>query len=374
MNTQNTEQTLHFKVEHNNEFRRFFLNNPTFADVEKTLKTLYSIPEASSIKIKFLDDEKDWVSLSTDQELQYAVELAERPMRLSLNVISATPAFPGVPSHWEGKGKWGHRGKCGKWKDGDDVSLSMEERMARKSTRLSSRITQLEAKLAKEDLPSDRTRVLTWRLSILREKLAHTQARQATSTPIPQEPASAPVQEEAAAVEVNDHGCHGHGRHGGPGGCHGRGRHGGPGGFHGHGGPSGPGGCRGRGGRHGPGGPGGCRGRGGRKHIDPDAPVTPVRLCKMKLWEARQSGNEEEIQKCKEALWEAKQKKREENGDLEDSALLREKKQHKMVCKQNLRQARQSGDQTQINICREELMKAKKACWEVRQAKRESKQ
>jgi hypothetical protein len=94
----------------------------------------------------------------------------------------------------------------------------------------------------------------------------------------------------------------------------------------------------------------------------------------MKLWEARQSGNEEEIQKCKAALWEAKQKKREEKGDLEDSALLREKRQHKMVCKQNLRQARQSGDEAQINFCREELMKAKKACWEVRQAKRESKQ
>lgn len=94
----------------------------------------------------------------------------------------------------------------------------------------------------------------------------------------------------------------------------------------------------------------------------------------MKLWEARQSGNEEEIQKCKTALWEAKQKKREEKGDLEDSALLREKKQHKMVCKQNLRQARQSGDEAQVKICREELMMAKKACWEVRRAKRESKQ
>jgi hypothetical protein len=352
MNTQQSivKQALHFKVEYNNEYRRFFLNTPTFAEVEKTLKTLFSINETSAIKIKFLDDEKDWVNLSTDQELQYAVELVERPLRLSVTVASVSPDSSSADTRpcMGGKGRW-NREKCGgKWKDGEDASLSKEERMARKNTRLSSRIAQLEAKLASGELPADRTRVLTWRLSVLREKLANVQAQQNAVTvtapaadvpesaveameqePTPQEPTPTPTEAPA------------------------RGR-----------------GCRGRGGRG-----GGCRGRGGRKNLDADAPPSLVFVCKTNLKAARQAGNVEEMKKCREALWEAKQMAKEERGlDLEDSKLFREKKQYKRACKQNLLKARESGDVSQIKICREELVKAKKACWEVRQAKRESNQ
>jgi len=333
MNTQqqsNVNQALHFKVEYNNEFRRFFLNNPTFAEVEKTLKTLFSINETSSIKIKFLDDEKDWVNLSTDQELQYAVELVERPLRLSVSLTPDPSSTDARPCHWGGKGRW-NREKCGgKWKDGEDASLSPEERRARKSTRLSSRIAQLEAKLASGELPSDRTRVLTWRLSLLRDKLANVQAQQnaVTAPAAPQESTPVEAVKQETPTEPTPTEAPARGR-----GCRGRGR-------------------------------GGCRGRGGRKNLDEDASPSPIFVAKTNLKAARQTGDVEEIKKCREALWEAKQKAKEERGfDLEDSELFREKSK-----------ARESGDANQIQLCREELVKAKKACWEVRQAKRESNQ
>jgi len=176
---QTTNSPVHIKVAHGNEFRRFLLTPKTYVQLETTLKTLFNLE--SGFRIKFQDDENDWVLLTTDEELSYATELSGSPLRLQIKPLE-TPVQTETqfPTCERGRGRGG-RGKCGQGRGaGRGGCKSPEERLTFKSSRLTERINQLEAKLNSNKLPSERERVIRWRLSNLQEKLEFVKATQAS--------------------------------------------------------------------------------------------------------------------------------------------------------------------------------------------------
>jgi hypothetical protein len=340
--TYNNAEAVHIKVELDNEFRRFSLTTPTFNNLESTLRTLYNLGEGD-LKIKFLDDEKDWILLSSDQELQYALELNGTPLRLSVKV-SSLPAHTEAQeastesSQYERRGRGrGGRGRGAR----DGPALSPNERLERKTSRLTERIAFLEEKINSNTLTSDRERVLRWRLEQVQHKLAFVRTKKdnlmsadqdgGKSTEKSTEPGSDFVPEPTKVC--------------------GRGR------------------GRGRGGR-------GGRGRGCFPAEQPEAtPVDPANTpvptddtfahffkCKTALKAARESGNKEDIKACQAAFREAKQAK----AAHPKMARLLELRAEKRQCLLNLRQAQASGDATQIKACKEELASAAQAIHDVK--------
>jgi len=187
--TQETKNVpIHIKVAYGTDFRRFLLNPITFVQLETMLKTLFNL--TTEFRVKFKDDEGDWVLITTDQELVYATELSGSPLRLEIHV-SSTPfaetkaeveVQPEV-SEWFGRGRG--RGGRGRGAGRGCGNHSHEERLSIKSSRLTERINQLEEKLSSEKLSSDRERVLNWRLANLKEKLEFVKTKQASFETVP---------------------------------------------------------------------------------------------------------------------------------------------------------------------------------------------
>jgi len=171
-----TPNTFHFKVQLNGEFRRFALDNPSFSAFETAVRSSFCLP-VNNLRFKFQDDEKDWVVFSSDFEFQHALQLSGSPLRVSIllldqpEVSQTQQPEPSVPSVVEEfpckRGPCaGRGGKCGR-----GTAFTKEERDALKKTRITTRISMLEAHLADPALTSERERVISWKLSNLREKL-----------------------------------------------------------------------------------------------------------------------------------------------------------------------------------------------------------
>jgi len=304
---QTTQQTInnpvHIKVSHENEFRRFLLNPVTYPQLETTLKTLFNLE--GELRIKFQDDENDWVLLSTDQELVYATELSGSPLRLQVKLLeNAVPKEESPCQSERGKERCG-RGGRGRGAGRGGCKLTPEERLSLKSGRLTERINQLESKLSSKQLTSERERVVRWRLAKLQEKLEFVKATQTSlETCYPQqttEPATSETQEptevklEEGSQEVNPWARRGHcGRPGG------RGR-----------------GCRGAQGCDKP------KWRELKSRLDPELTAN-WQKCRQDFIEAKQSGDAEKIAACKEAFWMAKLAKKEAMHALRTEAAAAE--------------------------------------------------
>jgi len=281
----NIDNRVHVKVEYNNEFRRFALNEISYAALQTSLQGVLNVEE--SIKVKFQDDEKDWVQLSSDQELRYAIELAGSPLRILVQLASETSKpedNEGLQGRWRGRGcRGGRGGRCG----GRHGPLREDI----KSARISSRIENLEAELSDNTLSSERERVVRWRLEKLQNKLARVQAlKEAFDQPA--EEVKEVKEETPAPVPDTNQGSferpwRGRGRGGRCGGQRRCGRFAEGEGHHGH---------------H------GCK-----KWMQnlPEEVVENFLRSKSNLQAARQSGNPQEIQACLEAFIVAKQQRKE---------------------------------------------------------------
>jgi len=285
--TQETKNVpIHIKVAYGTDFRRFLLNPITFVQLETMLKTLFNL--ATEFRVKFKDDEGDWVLITTDQELVYATELSGSPLRLEIHVSSTSvaevDACPEVTDTRPGRGRRGGRGRGA----GRGCATSHEERLSIKSSRLTERINQLETKLSSETLTSDRERVLRWRLSNLKEKFEFVQTKKASFDSVlrpSSDDQTSPVESAEPSLTVPEQEIEK---------------------------PSGRGGCR--------RGRGGCRGgmrramgeEGERPRkwgkVSPETMAT-FHQAKMNLRDARDSGDIEKIKACKEAFQAAKEAK-----------------------------------------------------------------
>jgi hypothetical protein len=274
-----TKSPVHVKVAYENEFRRFLLEPITFEYLQTTLKTLFTLE--TEFRIKFQDDENDWVLLTTDQELVYATELSGSLLRLQVKLLSSETQKSAEPLCTEKRG----RGCRGRGRGAGRVGLkSPEERLSKKSSRLTERINQLESKINSNKFSSERERVLRWRLTKLQEKLAFVQERKESfatnmDTTVPVIETPGPVSEVTPGSEDQEK-------------------------------------PRCRGGRCGRGGRGGWRRammedgvdrpcRNLRAQLAPEI-LANFHQCKATLRAAREAGNAEEIQKAMEAFQAAK--------------------------------------------------------------------
>jgi len=299
----NVRSPVHIKVAHENEFRRFLLTPVSYEKLESTLKSLFNL--TNEFQIKFQDDENDWVLLSTDQELVYATELCDTPLRLSINLLeSKTTDLPTCEGFKKGgRGGRGCRGGLnGKLGRGGCKSLCNEEKLAKSSSRLAERINQLETKLNSGTLTSEREQVVRWRLAKLQEKLAIVTAMKESLADVPnveqqpvpgEETTVVPTENEVVATKLGA--TRGRGR-GGRGGCGGWRK------------------AMGEDGEE-------WKGRKGcnRVRVDPEL-VAKFRQCKADLQEARESGDAEKINACLEAFKAAKAAKLEARAALRAQA------------------------------------------------------
>jgi hypothetical protein len=263
---------VHIKVALNGEFRRFLLTEISYAKLEEVVKSLFQL--TYPVSLRFQDDEKDWVHVTTDEELHYAVDLAGSPLRLEVKILSASPQssataqIPCVPAgeveeecFRGGRGR-GCRGRGG-WRNPEKLE-AMENRMVAK-------VQALNEKLNSGNLTSERERTVRWKLARLQEKLEHVKEERAKLANAP------PEQKEAEDLVQQP--AEGWCARGG----------------------------RGRGGRRGGRGEG-CP-RGGMKARLPPEIMENFHQAKSALQAAKEKGDKQEIQACKEALWAAKSAK-----------------------------------------------------------------
>jgi len=295
------------------------------------LRSLFEIDAATSFKIQFLDDEKDWVLISSDEELIYASTLVGQPLRLSIkSTEQSTQAKPT---------------RCSR--KGIDFS-DPEARKAHKISCVTSRLEMLEGKLANNDFPAGKARMLKEKVDRMHQKLEHLKSE----TPS----LATPVKVEAEEAQEPWGRGKGRGRWGG----NGRGRR------------------------------GGC---GGRRDRDsqPMSPETQqffsrVQDCKMELRAARQAKNEQDIEAKWEALQQAKAEWRAAKFGPEAKPgrgcknhvsphweEFRQKKEAKHVCMMNLKKAREAGNQDEIEACRLALSEAKEDLFAAKLATRQAK-
>jgi len=297
MQQQTNNVNVHVKVEYNQEYRRFVVETMSFSHIEQTLRALLNIAPTQPIRILFLDDEKDWVLVSTDEELSYAVELSASLLRLSVKPETISNFRPSafvsvsVATSPEARtglcgGRGGMRGRgCRGGKMGKCDPTMRIQFLDHKLARLTERQSALSAKIP--GMPEDKARALSWRLSHLEKKIETLKSKKehfttllADQPPTEQESVTGPVKEEelptAASEEPVGWGC--------------RGRRGG-----------------GRGGR-------------GQRWMSEGAEAHPLlealQTKKAELQAARKGGNKEEIQEKWEALQEAKVNWREAKRSL----------------------------------------------------------
>jgi len=201
---------VHIKAQHSDEFRRFSLPEVTFESLETMLRSLFSIP-SEPIKVKFLDDENDWILISSDMEFQHAVELSTSPLRIQITLYGQTPTpvpapvQPEVPPTSEfcfqrrGCGRGMGRGRGGR-----GPMISKEDRIALKKARIAGRISALETVLLDPSLPAERERSISWKLENLKYKLERMEKMKET---LAGEQQDEKVQEEPSAQWRHGHGC-----------------------------------------------------------------------------------------------------------------------------------------------------------------------
>jgi len=323
-----TTQTnvTHVKVGYNGEYRRFPLETLSFSYLEQLLRSLFEFEATTAFKILFLDDEKDWVLISTDEELAYASSLVAPTLRLTvkLPVQEATVQvkIPGPVI--------------------ENISKA-EARKAHNISIISSRLEELQEKIRADNISAGKSRGVQEKITRLQQKLDNLNNNQ-----------SSPV--EAEEPKYGRQFFEGRG-----GRCAGRGR-----------------GCA-----------NGNVGRGRWCHAgESDNPenqllFSKVQECKMELRAARQAKNEQEIQAKWDALQQAKSQWREASGKgpntkprcaLPEWEEVKQKKAAKDVCFTNLRTAKAAGNQENIEACHLALSQAKEDLEVAKVALRAAKQ
>lgn len=93
-----TSKQLTIKIQYKEDLRRFsFPRNGSFADLEKTVRNIFSFSPSYPLVLKYQDDEKDWVTCSSDSELAAAFDFVSPNGILKLLIPFEDPSDPMPP-------------------------------------------------------------------------------------------------------------------------------------------------------------------------------------------------------------------------------------------------------------------------------------
>jgi len=111
---------IHCKLSYDDQIRRFVFTGTEFAELKDHISALLSLPSTGFV-LKYVDNESDLITLSSDEELSVAIEVSDKVLRLiaekSDQNTGSTPG--GTPEHlpaWRqkpggGRGRGGNRGR-----------------------------------------------------------------------------------------------------------------------------------------------------------------------------------------------------------------------------------------------------------------------
>jgi len=85
MQSTQQQQMIHIKATFGQDIRRFE-TEATYSVLLDTLRTIYHLPTSSNLMLKFLDDDQDWITFSSDVEFKHAAELKLNPLKLTFQV------------------------------------------------------------------------------------------------------------------------------------------------------------------------------------------------------------------------------------------------------------------------------------------------
>jgi len=91
------QQSIHCKVIYYNEIRRFVFTGQNYIALKETISKLFSIN--SDFVIKYLDDEAEYITLESQNDLMTALDITPNLLKLKVG----TPDAPST--HWESKKK-----------------------------------------------------------------------------------------------------------------------------------------------------------------------------------------------------------------------------------------------------------------------------
>jgi hypothetical protein len=116
MNTATNAANIHCKLTFNNQIRRFVFTGTEFTDLCGQISPLIALPPDGFV-LKYVDNESDLITLSTNEELALALEISDKVLRLIAEPVSQAGTTPVSTqadtwahfSHWRGGGR-GRRG------------------------------------------------------------------------------------------------------------------------------------------------------------------------------------------------------------------------------------------------------------------------
>jgi len=102
-------QPIHVKIIHNDQIRRFMFNGTEFSSLRTTIAQLLGLND--EFVLKYQDDESDYVTLESQEDLATALMISPKMLRISVVPKSApTPSFDHHGGHHHGGQHHGGRG------------------------------------------------------------------------------------------------------------------------------------------------------------------------------------------------------------------------------------------------------------------------
>jgi len=102
-------QAIHVKIIHNDQIRRFMFNGTEFSSLKTTIAQLLGLND--EFVLKYQDDESDYVTLDSQEDLATALMISPKMLRISVDRKSAGPS--GFDHHHHGGPHGGHYGGRG---------------------------------------------------------------------------------------------------------------------------------------------------------------------------------------------------------------------------------------------------------------------
>jgi len=92
------ESTVTIKAKHNDEIRRFTLpaSNLTWSSIQQHLYQVFSLDEASLLSAKYEDEEKELITITTDEELKLALSTLPKSVTPVLKIYLLTKIAPEI--------------------------------------------------------------------------------------------------------------------------------------------------------------------------------------------------------------------------------------------------------------------------------------